>query len=161
MVVLGGRAVFDVHIFYILSWCAERNEQRGSTDPQFLRVYFISPELEPFLDHFTEHGDLNDGTALLSHHLCDSCAEFNGQRGGTNASIRHHRQPHRYDVHRVSSSLLSLVDPAFRALSGCLKFLVRRHNFNKESFPCRVQCTKRRHKRQHPPSLAAARRRQA
>ena len=34
-------------------------------------------------------------------------------------------------VHRVSSSLLGPVDPSFRALSGRLKFTVRRHKFNK------------------------------
>ena len=42
---------------------------------------------------------------------------------------------HRYDVHRVPSSLLSAVDPSFRALSGRLKFTVRRHEFNTESLP--------------------------
>ena len=31
------------------------------------------------------------------------------------------------------SSLLGPVDPSFRALSGCLKFTVRRHKFNKDS----------------------------
>ena len=36
-------------------------------------------------------------------------------------------------VHRVSSSLLGPVDPSFRALSGRLKFIVRRHKFNKDS----------------------------
>ena len=30
-------------------------------------------------------------------------------------------------------SLLGPVDPSFRALSGCLKFTVRRHKFNKDS----------------------------
>jgi len=34
---------------------------------------------------------------------------------------------------RVSSSLLGPVDPSFRALSGRLKFTVRRHKFNKDS----------------------------
>ena len=33
----------------------------------------------------------------------------------------------------VSSSLLGPVDPSFRALSGSLKFTVRRHKFNKDS----------------------------
>ena len=37
-------------------------------------------------------------------------------------------------VHRVSLSLLGPVDPSFRALSGRLKFTVRRHKFNKDSF---------------------------
>ena len=37
-------------------------------------------------------------------------------------------------VHRVSSSLLGPVDPSFRALSGRLKFTVRRHKFNQDSF---------------------------
>ena len=32
----------------------------------------------------------------------------------------------------VSSSLLGPVDPSFRALSGRLKFTVRRHKFNKD-----------------------------
>ena len=36
-------------------------------------------------------------------------------------------------VHRVSSSLLGPVVPSFRALSGCLRFTVRRHKFNKDS----------------------------
>ena len=36
-------------------------------------------------------------------------------------------------VHRVWSSLLGAVDPSFRALSGRLKFTVRRHKFNKDS----------------------------
>ena len=36
-------------------------------------------------------------------------------------------------VHRVSSSLLGPVVPSFRALSGRLKFTVRRHKFNKYS----------------------------
>ena len=36
-------------------------------------------------------------------------------------------------VHRVSSSLLGPVVPSFRALSGRLKFTVRRHKFNKDS----------------------------
>jgi len=33
-------------------------------------------------------------------------------------------------LHRVSSSLLGPVAPSFRALSGRLKFTVRRHKFN-------------------------------
>ena len=41
----------------------------------------------------------------------------------------------RYDVHRVSSSLLGPVDPSCRALSGRLKFTVRRHKLNKDSLP--------------------------
>ena len=36
-------------------------------------------------------------------------------------------------VHRVSSSLLGPVDLSFRALSGRLKFTVRRHKFNEDS----------------------------
>ena len=36
-------------------------------------------------------------------------------------------------VHRESSSLLGPLDPSFRALSGRLKFAVRRHKFNKDS----------------------------
>ena len=36
-------------------------------------------------------------------------------------------------VHRVSSSLLGPVDFSFRALSGRLKFTVRRHKLNKDS----------------------------
>ena len=36
-------------------------------------------------------------------------------------------------VHRVSSRLLGPVVPSFRALSGRLKFTVRRHKFNKDS----------------------------
>jgi len=36
-------------------------------------------------------------------------------------------------VHRVSSSLLGPLDPSFRALSGRLKFTVRRHKFNNDS----------------------------
>ena len=40
---------------------------------------------------------------------------------------------HQYDVHRVSSSLLGPADPSFRALSGRLKFTVRRHRCNKDS----------------------------
>ena len=35
-------------------------------------------------------------------------------------------------AHRVSSSLLSPVDPSFRALSGRLDFTVRRHKFNQD-----------------------------
>ena len=35
-------------------------------------------------------------------------------------------------VHRVSSSLLGPVDPSCRALSGRLKFTVRRHKLNKD-----------------------------
>jgi len=38
-------------------------------------------------------------------------------------------------VHRVSSSLLGPVVPSVRALSGRLKFTVRRHQFNKDSLP--------------------------
>ena len=34
----------------------------------------------------------------------------------------------------VSSSLLGPVDPSFRARSGRLKFTVRRHKFNDDSF---------------------------
>ena len=34
---------------------------------------------------------------------------------------------------RVSSSFLDPADPSLRALSGRLKFTVRRHNFNKDS----------------------------
>ena len=37
-------------------------------------------------------------------------------------------------VHRVSSSLLGPAVPSFRALSGHLKFTVRRHTFNKDAF---------------------------
>ena len=37
-------------------------------------------------------------------------------------------------MHRVSSSLLGPIDPSFRALSGRLKFTVRRHKVNKVSF---------------------------
>ena len=36
-------------------------------------------------------------------------------------------------LHRVSSSLSGHEDPSFRALSGRLKFTVRRHKFNKDS----------------------------
>ena len=39
----------------------------------------------------------------------------------------------RYDVHRVSS-LFGPVDPSFRAISGRLKFAVRRHEFDNDSF---------------------------
>jgi len=42
-------------------------------------------------------------------------------------------------VHRVSSSLLGPVVPSFRALSGRLKFTVRRHKFNKDSRVWRFQ----------------------
>ena len=38
-------------------------------------------------------------------------------------------------VHRVSASLLSPVDPSFRALSGRIKFTVRRYKFDKDSLP--------------------------
>ena len=38
----------------------------------------------------------------------------------------------------VSSSLLALVDPSFRALYGRLKFTVRRHKFNQEFLPLSV-----------------------
>ena len=38
-----------------------------------------------------------------------------------------------YVLHGVSSSLLGPVDPSFRALSGRVKFTVRRHKFNKDS----------------------------
>ena len=34
---------------------------------------------------------------------------------------------------------LGPVDPSFRALSGRLKFTVRRHKFNTDSFSCGVQ----------------------
>jgi len=44
-------------------------------------------------------------------------------------------------VDRVSSSLLGPVDPSFRALSGRLKFTVRRHKFNDNSpFSARPSC---------------------
>ena len=46
---------------------------------------------------------------------------------------RLHLHPLREVVHRVSSSLLGLVDPLLRALSGSLKFTVRRYKFNKDS----------------------------
>ena len=36
-------------------------------------------------------------------------------------------------LHRVSSRLLGPVDPSLRALSGRLKFTVRRHKFNNDS----------------------------
>ena len=36
-------------------------------------------------------------------------------------------------LHHVSSSLEGPVDPSFRALSGSLKFTVRRHTFDKDS----------------------------
>jgi len=39
-------------------------------------------------------------------------------------------------LHRVSSSLLGPVDPAFRAFYGRLKFTVRRHKVNKDSLSC-------------------------
>ena len=38
-----------------------------------------------------------------------------------------------YILHRVTSSLLGPVDPSFGALSGRLKFTVRRHKFNEDS----------------------------
>jgi hypothetical protein len=38
------------------------------------------------------------------------------------------------DWKRRSDGLLSPVDPSFRALSGRLKFTVRRHNFNEDDF---------------------------
>jgi len=38
-------------------------------------------------------------------------------------------------VQHESSSLLGPVVPSFRALSGRLKFTVRRHKFNKDSLP--------------------------
>ena len=43
------------------------------------------------------------------------------------------RTSQRQVVHRVSSSLLVPANPSFRALSGRLKFTVRRHTFNKNS----------------------------
>ena len=42
--------------------------------------------------------------------------------------------------HCASSSLLVSVDPSFRALSGRLKFAVRRHSFNKDSLSERDAC---------------------
>ena len=39
----------------------------------------------------------------------------------------------RYDMARVSSSLLDPVVPSFRALSGRLNFTVRRHEFNQDT----------------------------
>jgi len=42
-------------------------------------------------------------------------------------------------LHRVSSSILGPVDPSFRALSGRLKFTVRRHEFNNDSLSQRHQ----------------------
>ena len=44
-------------------------------------------------------------------------------------------------VHRVSSSILGPMDHSFRALTGCLKFTVRRHKFNKDSLRCRGEET--------------------
>ena len=38
-------------------------------------------------------------------------------------------------VHLAFPSILGPVDPAFRALFGRFKFAVRRHKFNKDSFP--------------------------
>jgi len=51
-------------------------------------------------------------------------------RGGGEAG-----SPGLWIVHRVSSSLLGPVVPSFRALSGRLKFTVRRHKFNTDSLP--------------------------
>ena len=46
-----------------------------------------------------------------------------------------------YVVHRIWSSLSGPVDPSFRALSGRLKFTIRRHKFNKDSLCCvRMVC---------------------
>jgi len=45
---------------------------------------------------------------------------------------------HSWRLEGVSSSLLGPVDPSFRALSGRLKFTVRRHKFNKDSFSWQV-----------------------
>jgi hypothetical protein len=36
-------------------------------------------------------------------------------------------------VNRVSSNVSGPVDTSFRAVSGCLKFTVRRHKFNQDS----------------------------
>ena len=38
----------------------------------------------------------------------------------------------------LQASLFNPVDPSFRALSGRLKFTIRRHKFNKESVPCKT-----------------------
>ena len=43
-------------------------------------------------------------------------------------------------VHRVSSSLVGPVISSFRALSGRLKFPVRRHKFIQDSLPCCMLC---------------------
>ena len=43
----------------------------------------------------------------------------------------------KYILHRVSSSLLGPAVPSFRALSGRLKFTVRRHKFNKDYLSAR------------------------
>ena len=51
--------------------------------------------------------------------------------GGCQTSIRPAKQQ--------SSSLLGPVDPSFRALSGRLKFTVRRHKFNKDSLSSKVK----------------------
>ena len=42
-------------------------------------------------------------------------------------------------LHRVLSSVFRFVDPSFRALSGRLKFTVRRHQCNEDSLSS-VQC---------------------
>ena len=52
--------------------------------------------------------------------------------------------PHRYDVHRVPSSLAGPVDPSFRALFERLKFTVRRNKFNEDSLSVK-SCSHRPH----------------
>jgi len=46
-------------------------------------------------------------------------------------------------LHRVSSSLLGPVDTSFRALSGGLKFTVRRPKFNKDYLRGQIKNLKR------------------
>jgi len=48
-------------------------------------------------------------------------------KGGVELGLELSRFGYFETLHRVSSSLLGPVDPSFRALSGRLKFTVRRH----------------------------------
>ena len=66
----------------------------------------------------------------LTFHISHSEAYVDGFVGELTSANRISKHPVR---HRVSSSLLSPVDPSFRALSGRLKFAVRRHKFHEES----------------------------
>ena len=101
-----------------------------STAPQCLAVRCLCTICDRGLSSYSQvHSGIYDSGWESSEHLLLS---RNPSPARHHVHTRTEAMPE-HNVHRVLSSRLGPVDPSSRALSGRLKFTVRRQKFNKES----------------------------